>query len=72
MKLGEERPDRRLRSVAEHVIEGCGMYRRLVKDNGGNAAGKTRLDRERHKLCLREVVSIHSCCVGLIIIFHLF
>lgn len=57
IKTGEERPDRRLRGVVEELSNGCASYNRLVKGTGGSAAGRTRLDRERHKLCLREVVS---------------
>jgi len=57
IKTGEDRPDRRLRGVAEELTNGCATYIRLVKGTGGPATGKTKLDRERHKLCLREVVS---------------
>ena len=56
IKTGEERPDRRLRGVAEELANGCAAYTRLVKGTGGSAMGRTRLDRERHKLCLREMV----------------
>ncbi|XP_078483992.1 otoferlin isoform X2 [Ciona intestinalis] len=55
IKTGHERPDRRLRGVAEELINGCASYTRLVKGTGGMGAGRTRLDRERNKLCLREV-----------------
>jgi len=57
VKTGQDRPDRRLRGVAAELVTGCAMFNRLVKGTGGPAAGKTRLDRERHKLCLREIVS---------------
>ena len=57
MKTNEDRPDRRLRGVAEEVINGCVSYSRMVKGTGGPAAGRTKLDRERHKLCLRDIVS---------------
>ena len=57
IKTGEERPDRRLRGVAEELVNGCSAYSRLVKGTGGNAVGRTKLDRERHKMCLREMVN---------------
>nr|CAB3264595.1 otoferlin [Phallusia mammillata] len=55
IKTNQERPDRRLRGVVADLITGCGTYTRLVKGTGGAAAGRTKLDREKHKLCLREV-----------------
>lgn len=57
IKLNESRPDRRLRGVAEELINGCQGYSRLVKGTGGPQAGRTKLDKERHKICLREIVS---------------
>lgn len=57
IKTNQERPDRRLRGVVADLATGCATYTRLVKGTGGAAAGRTRLDRERHKLCLREIVS---------------
>ena len=57
IKLNESRPDRRLRGVAEELINGCQSYSRLVKGTGGPQAGRTKLDKERHKICLRTVVS---------------
>uniref|UniRef100_H2Z081 C2 domain-containing protein n=1 Tax=Ciona savignyi TaxID=51511 RepID=H2Z081_CIOSA len=55
LKTSHERPDRRLRGVAEELTNGCASYIRLVKGTGGMGAGRTRLDRERNKLCLRDV-----------------
>ena len=63
VKTNEERPDRRLRGVAAELENGCAAYNRLVKGTGGSAAGKTKLDRERHKLCLREMVRILLICI---------
>uniref|UniRef100_H2Z082 C2 domain-containing protein n=1 Tax=Ciona savignyi TaxID=51511 RepID=H2Z082_CIOSA len=57
LKTSHERPDRRLRGVAEELTNGCASYIRLVKGTGGMGAGRTRLDRERNKLCLRDVVN---------------
>lgn len=63
IKINEERPDRRLRGVAEELINGCVGYGRLVKGTGGPAAGRTKLDRERYKLCLREMVRFSISCL---------
>jgi len=57
IKTGQDRPDRRLRGVAAELVTGCAMFNRLVEEAEGLGIGKTRLDRERHKLCLREIVS---------------
>ncbi|XP_076803747.1 otoferlin-like isoform X4 [Clavelina lepadiformis] len=55
IKTDEERPDRRLRGVAEEFINGCVTFTRLVKGTGERGMGRTRLDKQRDKLCLREV-----------------
>uniref|UniRef100_H2Z080 C2 domain-containing protein n=1 Tax=Ciona savignyi TaxID=51511 RepID=H2Z080_CIOSA len=75
LKTSHERPDRRLRGVAEELTNGCASYIRLVKGTGGMGAGRTRLDRERNKLCLRDpsvlkenlskMKSLHSKLKGL-------
>ena len=52
-------PDQRLRSVFEELGQGCSKFVSLVKGTGGgSAAGKTKLDKERHKVLVREMVSV--------------
>ncbi|KAL3867777.1 hypothetical protein ACJMK2_040627 [Sinanodonta woodiana] len=49
-------PERRLRGVFEELGAACSKCVSLVKGTGGGTAtGKTRLDKERHKLLLREL-----------------
>lgn len=60
-------PEKRLRGVFEELGAACSKFVSLVKGTGGGAsAGKTRLDKERHKLLVRELVSSrlynpHAC-----------
>ena len=50
-------PEKRLRGVFEELGSGCSKFVSLVKGTGGGAAtGKTKLDKERHKLLVREMV----------------
>ena len=50
-------PEQRLRAVFEELGQGCSKFVSLVKGTGGgSAAGKTKLDKERHKLLVREMV----------------
>ena len=58
IKTDQDTPHRRLRGVVEELANGCASYTRLVKgtDSGGAALGKTKLDKERSKICLREMV----------------
>ncbi|ESO89647.1 hypothetical protein LOTGIDRAFT_125029, partial [Lottia gigantea] len=49
-------PERRLRGVFEELGHGCSRFVSLVKGSGGGAsAGKTKLDRERHKILVRQM-----------------
>ncbi|KAH9496796.1 hypothetical protein Btru_010276 [Bulinus truncatus] len=49
-------PEQRLRMVFEELGQGCSKFVSLVKGTGGgSAAGKTKLDKERHKLLVREM-----------------
>ncbi|CAL1540078.1 unnamed protein product [Lymnaea stagnalis] len=49
-------PEQRLRLVFEELGQGCSKFVSLVKGTGGgSAAGKTKLDKERHKLLVREM-----------------
>ena len=51
-------PERRLRGVLEELATGCSRYGSLMKGkSGGAGSGRTKLDKERHKLCLREMVN---------------
>ncbi|XP_076441089.1 otoferlin-like [Babylonia areolata] len=57
-KLAQEMPfpERRLRGVFEELGQGCSKFVTLVRGTGGgSAAGKTKLDKERHKLLVREM-----------------
>ena len=50
-------PEKRLRGVFEELGSGCSKFVSLVKGTGGGATtGKTKLDKERHKLLVREMV----------------
>ena len=57
MKLDQSRPDRRLRGVVEEFRQGCEGYIRLVRGSNSDRSrvGKNKLDKERHKLLLREL-----------------
>ena len=62
-KIAQEMPfpERRLRGVFEELGQGCSKFVSLVRGTGGgSAAGKTKLDKERHKLLVREMVSIEG------------
>ncbi|XP_053394701.1 otoferlin-like isoform X1 [Mercenaria mercenaria] len=49
-------PEKRLRGVFEELGAACSKFVSLVKGTGGGgSAGKTRLDKERHKLLVREL-----------------
>lgn len=47
----------RLRSSLEELASGCLKYVAITKNSlAGAGSGKTKLDRERMKLCQREIV----------------
>ncbi|XP_014771959.1 otoferlin isoform X1 [Octopus bimaculoides] len=49
-------PERRLRGVLEELGLGCSKYITLVKSSGsGGSFSKTKLDKERYKLLVREI-----------------
>ena len=58
MKQERPHPERRLRGVLEELASACSKYGTLTqgKSGGGASAGRTKLDKERVKLCQREVV----------------
>lgn len=57
LKQEQPFPERRLRGVFEELGSGCSKFVTSVKGTGGgSSAGKTKLDKERHKLVVREMV----------------
>jgi hypothetical protein len=65
--LSEEQPfpEKRLRGVFEELGSGCSKFVSVVRGaNAGSGAGKTKLDKERQKLLLREMVgnNLFICC----------
>ena len=49
----------RLRSILEDLTAACLRYQTVTKTNSMSpGSGKTKLDKERIKLCLREIVSL--------------
>ncbi|KAL5015843.1 hypothetical protein ScPMuIL_005432 [Solemya velum] len=48
-------PERRLRGVFEELGAGCTKFVSLAKGAGSATGGKTKLDKERHKLLTREL-----------------
>lgn len=54
-----EQPDaeRKLRSVLEDLAAGCNRYLTISRGAGsGPGVGKTKLDKERMKMCQKELV----------------
>ncbi|XP_061599324.1 otoferlin-like [Cololabis saira] len=56
IKTEKTYPERRLRGVLEELSQGCSQFLSLA-NNDQNQSGRTKLDRERLKLCLTEVES---------------
>ncbi len=58
MKQERPYPERRLRGVLEELATSCSKYGNLStsKTGAGPSSGKTKLDKERTKLCQREIV----------------
>lgn len=60
----QDHPERRLRAIMDDLANGTSTYLRLVKSSGNqsgaSAVGRTRLDRERQRLCLREVERVSN------------
>uniref|UniRef100_A0AAQ6AIT9 Otoferlin n=1 Tax=Amphiprion ocellaris TaxID=80972 RepID=A0AAQ6AIT9_AMPOC len=57
IKTEKTYPERRLRGVLEELSQGCRSFLSLANKDQ-NQSGRTKLDRERLKLCLAEVESI--------------
>ncbi|XP_036397952.1 otoferlin-like [Megalops cyprinoides] len=54
IKTEKAYPERRLRGVLEELSEGCSRFLTLANKDQ-NQAGRTKLDRERLKSCMREL-----------------
>jgi hypothetical protein len=53
--------ERRLRGVLDELATACSRYGSLTSGKGAGGAGgagRTKLDKERAKLCQREIVSM--------------
>lgn len=51
--------DRKLRSVLEDLTASCSRYLSISKGAGSAPGlGKTKLDKERRKMCLKEIVRL--------------
>ncbi|KAL2098893.1 hypothetical protein ACEWY4_005373 [Coilia grayii] len=57
IKTEKAYPERRLRGVLEELGNGCSQFLNLANKDQ-NQAGKTKLDRERLKFCMRELESM--------------
>ncbi|XP_028250804.1 otoferlin [Parambassis ranga] len=57
IKTEKAYPERRLRGVLEELSQGCSQFLSLANKDE-NQSGRTKLDRERLKLCMAEVESI--------------
>lgn len=67
--INEEQPfpEKRLRGVFEELGSGCSKFVSIVRStNAGSGAGKTKLDKERQKLLLREMVCVTTNIINLI------
>ena len=59
----EEGVEKRLKEVLEELISSCSLYLSIAKASSTTHApstGRTKLDKERTKLCQREIVSIQT------------
>ena len=58
--LQQEQPgvERRLRGVLEELATACSKYVNHSHNKSGGSTGRSKLDKERLRLCQREVVRI--------------
>ncbi|XP_042882638.1 otoferlin-like [Penaeus japonicus] len=50
--------ERRLKEVLEEMMSGCGQYLSIARaSSAASTGGRTKLDKERMRLCQREIVS---------------
>jgi hypothetical protein len=60
-ELEDPNVEKMLRAVLEEMSISCARFVSITKGNGSGAGmGKTKLDKERLKLCQREIVSLYS------------
>uniref|UniRef100_A0A674DQC0 Otoferlin n=1 Tax=Salmo trutta TaxID=8032 RepID=A0A674DQC0_SALTR len=64
IKTEKAYPERRLRGVLEDLGNGCSQFLTLA-NNDQNQTGRTKLDKERLKSCMRELVRILEVFVHL-------
>lgn len=58
MEDEDARAEVKLRTTLEELASGCAKYVAITKNSlTGPGTGKTKLDKERMKLCEREAVS---------------
>uniref|UniRef100_A0A4W5LLQ8 Uncharacterized protein n=1 Tax=Hucho hucho TaxID=62062 RepID=A0A4W5LLQ8_9TELE len=55
IKTEKAYPERRLRGVLEDLSNGCSQFLTLANKDQ-NQTGRTKLDKERLKSCMRELV----------------
>lgn len=68
MECDDPNTEIHLKQVLEELTIGCNKYVTISKSvNTGPGSGKTKLDKERAKLCQREIVGISGlfACRGL-------
>ncbi|KAG1674527.1 Otoferlin [Nymphon striatum] len=65
-KIDHPNADKRLRMVLEELSAGCSRFSESITRAGGlSSAGKTRLDKERFKMCMREIEQIGKTAKGM-------
>ena len=66
--LQQEQPgvERRLRGVLEELATACSKYVNHSHNKSGGSTGRSKLDKERLRLCQREVVRIKIVLILLI------
>lgn len=58
LELEDPGTERRLRTCLEELVSGSAKFVAIMKNAAAGAGvGKTKLDKERAKLCQREMVS---------------
>uniref|UniRef100_A0A286XVZ7 Otoferlin n=1 Tax=Cavia porcellus TaxID=10141 RepID=A0A286XVZ7_CAVPO len=61
IKTEKSYPERRLRGVLEELSSGCHRFLSLADKDQGHSS-RTKLDRERLKSCMRELVRMPGAC----------
>lgn len=61
MEVDDPNTELHLKQILEELSIGCAKYATLSKaSNTGPGCGKTKLDKERAKLCQREIVNFNN------------